>query len=243
MARALYFVLMLVCFNSLSAPVYKKSPVVMVDVGHGQRLFKDPKSVDPKDKYFKRIQYLRKELLKSVESFDGELVFSREAFNSENLKKVDVLFIHVPKQQYSKKELLAIEKFVKKGGSLFLAMEVDYWSTLKQTNVNDILKPFDIHFEGKIPDSLSGGYTGKSPVTKPSIRIPYHGGRIVKGGTPFCYRNESKAFPFGVYKKVSKGKVIAMGDGMSSLYMTSWKDVHDYQCQDFMQDVFKWLMD
>ena len=29
-----------------------------------------------------------------------------------------------------------------------------------------------------------------------------------------------------------------MGDGMVSLYMTSWEGVQDYQCQEFMQLCF-----
>jgi hypothetical protein len=31
------------------------------------------------------------------------------------------------------------------------------------------------------------------------------------------------------------GKIIVMGDGMVSLYMTSWEGVQDYQCQEFVQ--------
>ena len=38
------------------------------------------------------------------------------------------------------------------------------------------------------------------------------------------------------------GKVIVMGDGMVSQYMTSWEGFQDYQCQEFMQDVFRWLL-
>jgi hypothetical protein len=39
------------------------------------------------------------------------------------------------------------------------------------------------------------------------------------------------------------GKMVVMGDGMVSLYMTSWKDVDNYQCQEFMKDVFAWLIE
>jgi hypothetical protein len=38
------------------------------------------------------------------------------------------------------------------------------------------------------------------------------------------------------------GRIVVMGDGMVSLYMTSWEGVQDYQCQEFMQDVFRWLL-
>jgi hypothetical protein len=38
------------------------------------------------------------------------------------------------------------------------------------------------------------------------------------------------------------GRIIVMGDGMVSLYMTGWEGVQDYQCQEFMQAAFRWLL-
>jgi hypothetical protein len=46
----------------------------------------------------------------------------------------------------------------------------------------------------------------------------------------------------GSVAKLVSGKIIVMGDGMVSLYMTSWEGIRDYQCQEFMQDVFRWLL-
>jgi hypothetical protein len=64
-----------------------------------------------------------------------------------------------------------------------------------------------------------------------------------QGGTPFCFNNQSNE-AFGTYTQLKNGgKMIVMGDGMVSLYMTSWKDVNDYQCSEFMHDVFAWLLD
>ena len=55
--------------------------------------------------------------------------------------------------------------------------------------------------------------------------------RTVKGGTPFGFNDRSDANPFGVFKEVENGeRIIVMGDGMVSLYMTSWEGVQDYQC-------------
>jgi hypothetical protein len=66
----------------------------------------------------------------------------------------------------------------------------------------------------------------------------------VEGGTPFAYSNESLANPFGVFTEVKGGgKVIAMGEGMASLYMTSWQGVTDYQCAGFMDDMIAWLLE
>ena len=38
------------------------------------------------------------------------------------------------------------------------------------------------------------------------------------------------------------GKIVAMGEGMVSLYMTSWQGVNDYKCAEFMQEVIGWLL-
>ena len=73
-------------------------------------------------------------------------------------------------------------------------------------------------------------------ITDKRVKISYHGARTVTGGTPFCFNDRSDAYPFGTFKEVENGgKVVVMGDGMVSLYMTSWEGVHDYQCQEFMQ--------
>ena len=67
--------------------------------------------------------------------------------------------------------------------------------------------------------------------------------RTVTGGTPFAFNDRSDAHPFGVFKEVEGGgRIIVMGDGMVSLYMTSWEGVKDYQCQELMQAAFRWLL-
>jgi hypothetical protein len=34
-----------------------------------------------------------------------------------------------------------------------------------------------------------------------------------------------------------------MGEGMVSLYMTSWQDVTGYECAGFMDEVVGWLLE
>ena len=122
-------------------------------------------------------------------------------------------------------------------------MDQDMWSTLEQTNVNELIRPFGMQFGAESADSLAGGHTKAGPVTDKRLKISYHGARTVTGGTPFCFNDRSDAYPFGAFKEVGNGgKIIVMGDGMVSLYMTSWEGVQDYQCQEFMQDVFRWLL-
>ena len=66
---------------------------------------------------------------------------------------------------------------------------------------------------------------------------------MVEGCTPFCYSNQTEVNPFGIYKEVGDGgRIIAMGDGMVSLYMTSWEGVTNYQCSEFMHDALAWLL-
>lgn len=191
-----------------------------------------------------RIKYMHGELVKNASSLNAGVGFLKTKVTPDTLAKCDLLFIHIPSASYDEVEVKAIQEYVQKGGSLFLVMEVDYWATLAQVNVNDILSPFGIIFKTDNPDTKSsGGYTKESAVTSKRFSIPYHGARIVEGGTPFCFSNQTEHHPFGVYKQVGKGgKIIAMGDGMVSLYMTSWQGVDNYQCSAFMQDAFAWLL-
>ena len=100
-----------------------------------------------------------------------------------------------------------------------------------------------IQFGGESPDSLAGGHTKSGLITEKGLKISYHGARTVTGGTPFCFNDRSDDHPFGTFTEVKNGgKIIVMGDGMVSLYMTSWEGVHDYQCQEFMRDAFRWLL-
>jgi hypothetical protein len=123
-------------------------------------------------------------------------------------------------------------------------VEEDYWATLEQVNANDIVSPFGITFSSNNPDQSTGGHSVPGKVTTKKYKIPFHGARKVAGGTPIAFSNESDENPIGVFKEVKGGgKIVAMGEGMVSLYMTSWKDVTDYQCAGFMEDTIGWLLD
>jgi hypothetical protein len=79
---------------------------------------------------------------------------------------------------------------------------------------------------------------------KAKYSIPFHGARLVTGGKPFAFSNPPANSSFAVFTETKgKGKIIAMGEAMASLYMTSWQDVNNYQCAPFMQDVVGWLLD
>jgi hypothetical protein len=153
------------------------------------------------------------------------------------------LFIHVPSIKYSADECKVIRQYLEKGGSLFIVIEEDYWATLDQVNANDILSPFGIKFSTDNPDKTVGGHATEGKITKKKYSIPFHGARLVEGGTPFAFSNKSEPSSFAVYTEIKGGgKIIAMGEAMVSLYMTSWQDVNDYECAPFMQDAIGWLL-
>lgn len=55
-------------------------------------------------------------------------------------------------------------------------MEEDYWSTLAQANVNDILSPFNIVFKADNPDTKSsGGHTEPSLISNLRFSYPIMG--------------------------------------------------------------------
>ena len=241
MKSFMYSLLLLACvaFN-----VAGQKKTILVDVGHGQKFYSDPAdniSTDlvPTD----RLKYMTGELTKNAAAHDATVGYIR-AITPRGLAAGDVLFIHSPSAKYTGEEVIAIQQFIEKGGSVFLVFEVDYWATLDQANVNDILKPYGITFKGDNPDNEAvGGHSATGKLTKTKYKIPSHGARIVDGGTPFAFNDKTDTNPLGVYKETSGGgKIVAMGEGMVSLYMTSWQGVNDYQCSGFMEEVLGWLL-
>ena len=235
------FIVPLTCFWTI-APAQKKR--ILVDVAHGQRFYSDPADgisteLVPTD----RLKYMTGELGKNAAAHNAELAYLKAPITADALSKSDLLFIHVPSKKYSAEECRTIRQFVEIGGSLFIVLEEEYWSTLAQVNANEIVTPFGITFASNSPDRSSGGHSEPGKVTSKKYSIPYHGARSVQGGTPFAYSNASDANAFGVFAEVKGGgKVIAMGEGMVSLYMTSWQGVNDYQCTPFMDEVIGWLL-
>jgi hypothetical protein len=236
-----FIVLTLIC-NVLELRAQQKK--ILVDVGHGQKFYSDPAdkiSTDlvPTD----RLQYMTGELTKNGSANSATVGYAKAPLTSDVLSKYDLLFIHTPSATYSADEVAAIRRFIEKGGSLFIVMEVDYWSTLAQCNVNDIVKPLGITFGSDNPDESSGGHSVAGKITKQQYKIPSHGARLVEGGKPFAYSDASATVPIGVFTETKGGgKVVAMGEGMASLYMNSWQNVNDYQCAAFMGDVVGWLL-
>ena len=217
---------------------------ILVDVAHGQKFYSDPadkisSELVPTD----RLNYMTGELTKNGAAHNADIGYLKTPITADALSRCDLLFIQVPSKKYSADECTAIRHYVEKGGALFIVIEEDYWATLAQINPNDIVSPFGITFKANSPDATSGGHSVPGKVTKKKYSIPSHGARIVEGGTPFAYSNASDANPFGVYVETKGGgKVIAMGEGMVSLYMTSWQGVTNYECAGFMDEVVGWLL-
>jgi hypothetical protein len=217
---------------------------ICMDVAHQQKFWRDPSDMAGMDvKLIERVKYMTGEFVKTATAVNASLSHLKKGVTTKDLERCDLLFIHIPSAKYTPAEVSAISKYITSGGSLFLVMDQNIWSTLEQTNVNDLIRPFGMQFGGESPDSQAGGHTKAGLITDKRLKISYHGARTVTGGTPFCFNDRSDAHPFGTFKEVENvGKVVIMGDGMVSLYMTSWEGVQDYQCQEFMQDVFRWLL-
>lgn len=217
---------------------------ICMDVAHQQRFWNDPADMPGKDApMIERVKYMTGELTKTATAVNASLSYLKKEITPKDLEGCDLVFIHIPSAKYTPGEVSAMSRYIGSGGSLFLVMDQDMWSTLEQTNVNDLIRPFGIQFGSEGPDAQAGGHTNAGPITDKRLKISYHGARTVTGGTPFAFNDRSDANPFGTFKEVEKGgKVVVMGDGMVSLYMTSWEGVQDYQCQEFMQAAFRWLL-
>lgn len=228
------------CSQQMNAPEFK----ISVDVAHNPVFWGDPSNTEGFDSNrADRVRYLASQLQNNASALNAELVFLNEQIGPDDLGDSDLLLIHVPSSPYSESELTAITGFLENGGSLFLAMDVDGWSTLEQTNVNDIISPFGIQFGPDSPDTEVGASTKKGVITEQAVKIPYHGGRIVKGGSAFAFTVGPEEVPFARFTELDNGgKIIVMGDAMAALYMNSWQQVDDYQTEKFMQDVIRWLL-
>jgi hypothetical protein len=200
-----------------------------MDVVHGQKFWNDPASITGQDEnWVKRVKYMTGQFLKTASSLNAELRYLKEKIDSKQLITCDLMFIHIPSTKYDSSGVKAITHYLNNGGSPFLVMDKDYWSTLEAANVNDILSPFGVQFGKLSPYSSLVGYTKAGLITEKPLIITYHSGRIIRGGTPFCFSNQSEESPFGIFKNLKNGgKIIVMGDGMVSLYMTSWKGIND----------------
>jgi len=227
------------CFN-LTAQKKK----ILMDVAHGQKFYSNPAdSISSELVPKQRLEYMTGELTKNAAAHNAMITYLKTPITTEVLSKTDLLFIHIPSIKYSQDECKVIKQYLEKGGSLFIAIEEDYWATLDQINPNDILSPFGIKFSTNNPDKTVGGYSAEGKITKKKYSIPFHGARLVEGGTPFAFSKQSQPSAFAVYTEVKGGgKIIAMGEAMVSLYMTSWQDVNNYECAPFMQDVVGWLL-
>jgi len=241
---AILFTGLLTGENRLFAQAAAIKRHIIVDVAHGQRFYDDPATAKGNDMSpVERVKYMTGEIEKNAASLNAVVSYQKTSITPNDLAKCDLLFIHIPTSDFSQEEVKAIRQYLHKGGSLFLVMDEDYWTTLSKTNVNDIVSPYNIAFRNDSPDSTTGGYTKAGLITDKQLAIPYHGARIVEGGTPFCFSKQMKDQSFGIYKSLKEGgKIIAMGDGMVSLYMTKWAGVDNYQCAEFMQNAFAWLL-
>ena len=240
----IFFLLPLIIFSDIGYSQTSPKRKIYMDLAHDQKFWNDPAGMKGQDEnWVNRIKYMTDQFLKTASSVNAELLYLKDEIKPENLSDCDLLFIHTPSSKYSPGEVKAITEYIKNGGSLFLVMEEDYWTSLEDANVNDLIKPFDIQFGEQSSDTTLGGITKAGIITEKSLKISYYYGRVITGGTPFCFSKQNEKYKFGVYKKLnSGGKLIVMGDGMTSLYMTSWQGVNDFQCAEFMHDAFKWLL-
>src|SRR5690349_14839744 len=177
--------LLLVCYYT---DAQKKT--LLVDVGHGQKFYSDPADGKSSDLVpTERLKYMTGELTRNAEAAGASVAYQKSAITPAALAKADVLFIHVPSTKYTAEEVKAIQDYIGKGGSLFAVCEEDYWATLDQINVNEILKPFDISFKENNPDKSGTGAHSTTTITKVKYKIPSHGARLVEGGQGFAYND------------------------------------------------------
>ena len=125
---------------------------ICIDVAHQPRFWRDPADMPGMDvKTIERVKYMTGELVKTATAVDASLSYLKKEVQPKDLEGCDLLFIHIPSTKYTPGEVSAISRYIAGGGSLFLVMDQDTWSTLEQTNVNDLIRPFGVQFGGESP--------------------------------------------------------------------------------------------
>lgn len=189
--------------------------------------------------------------LKRVAKAIGSVVIDVEEDITDGvLADADVLYIGVVTTAYAQDEKEAIIRFVKDGGTLCLVMEEDYWCSLDETGVNDLIAPFDMRLSETIVSKHNCGATAKvGPIHQGDREIPYSGGRHVMGGTPSSIINDTDNLAHAAYRTLpGGGKVVVMGDAMACLLMGDRNSVrlseNGYWGKDsrvFLQELLTWL--
>ena len=172
-----------------------------------------------------------------------------------------IVYLRAPSTEITAPEREAIVAFVKAGGSLLLVLDEESRQPLAVTRVNDLLGAFGMTLTADTPYIHNTGAVARSgEVARAAYEVPYSGGRAIEGGTAFAWQLDAEgkpAQPFAAWAKVAGGgRVIAMGEGMASLFLGTpdgkrlTGGVRDprtttYWGKDsmpFMTDVFAWLL-
>lgn len=181
--------------------------------------------------------------------------------SAARLKNTKLLYLRAPSKPFAPDEKAAIVEYVKTGGSLLLVLDEEQRQSLAGTEVNDILKPFDMRLTPDTPYVHNCGAIAKAgEIHKQDREVPYSGGRAVEGGTPFAWQldKEGKQGPaFAASKKLDGGgRIVVMAEGMASIFLgepngerltgepRNFAGTH-YWGKDsaiFMQEVIAWLI-
>src|SRR5262245_34343407 len=135
------------CLSAHAEALGPTTKHICMDVAHQQKFWNDPADMGGMDvRMIERVKYMTAELTKTATAVDASLSYLKKEIAPKDLDACDLVFIHIPSAKYTPGEVSAISKRIANGGSLFLVLDQDMWSTLQQTNVNDLIRPFGIQF-------------------------------------------------------------------------------------------------
>ena len=214
---------------------------VVYDLGHGQT------------SVITQMPELGKKLGYEVESVQGSLTAAA-------LQDAKLLYLRTPTKPYAADEKLAIEAFVRQGGSLLVVLDEEQRTGLNATGVNDILAPFGLELTADTEYLHNTGAVAPAGVVNRANReLPYSGGRAVTGGKAFAWqldREGKVAQPYASYVEVGKARIVVMAEAMASAFMGKAEGVRlsgvprDPQntvywgkdSEPFMEEVMEWLL-
>lgn len=177
--------------------------VVYFDLAHGQRSLSQLEPLGEKLGYTLRA--------------------TEQPISSETLDGASLLYLLGPTTRFADEEKAAVIDFVRNGGSLLLVLDESRRSSLSETQVNDLIAPFELKLTGDTEYVHNCGAIAKSGPIQEPCEIPFSGGRAVEGGSPFGFqldRDGNPSHPFATAKKIAGGgRIIVLSEAMAAIFL------------------------
>jgi hypothetical protein len=141
---------------------------------------------------------------------------------------------------YQPAEIAAIGDWIRAGGG-FMAT-TGYGTQSENININNVLLPFDMQYNGKNINGLDVSDWTVHPITDGISLIHFKNGYGIQGigGISLARLPPTNTVDVMRVQEVGTGRIVMWGDEWIT-YDTIWVNLTQYQLERFWLNIFKWL--